>query len=89
ADSSSIAKCKADPCSPKTNFFVDKVREYAKKSSSVGGKLVDPTPDIQRELQAELDKVAKQYGGGEGVDMTQFPTLKFNEPEVDSINLEK
>jgi hypothetical protein len=28
-------------------------------------------------LAAELEKVAKQYGGGEGVDMTQFPTFKF------------
>jgi F-type H+-transporting ATPase subunit 6 len=45
--------------------------------SATGGKLVDPTPDIERELAAELEKVAKQYGGGEGVDMTQFPTFKF------------
>jgi F-type H+-transporting ATPase subunit 6 len=45
--------------------------------SGAGGKLVEPTPDIERELAAELDKVAKQYGGGEGVDMTQFPSFKF------------
>jgi F-type H+-transporting ATPase subunit 6 len=43
----------------------------------VGGKLVEPTPEIERELTTELEKVAKQYGGGEGVDMTQFPTFKF------------
>jgi hypothetical protein len=45
--------------------------------SSAGGKLVEPTPEIERELATELEKVAKQYGGGEGVDMTQFPTFKF------------
>jgi F-type H+-transporting ATPase subunit 6 len=45
--------------------------------SAAGGKLVEPTPDIERELAAELEKGAKQYGGGEGVDMTQFPTFKF------------
>jgi F-type H+-transporting ATPase subunit 6 len=45
--------------------------------SAAGGKLVEPTPEIERDLAAELEKVAKQYGGGEGVDMTQFPTFKF------------
>jgi hypothetical protein len=46
-------------------------------SSAAGGKLVEPTPEIERELATELEKVAKQYGGGEGVDMTQFPSFKF------------
>ncbi|KAJ4448293.1 hypothetical protein ANN_10307, partial [Periplaneta americana] len=45
--------------------------------SGAGGKLVEPTPEIQRELAAELEKVAKQFGGGEGVDMTSFPSFKF------------
>jgi F-type H+-transporting ATPase subunit 6 len=35
-----------------------------------------------------LDKLAKQYGGGEGVDMTKFPEFKFQEPKVDPINAE-
>ncbi|GFG36589.1 hypothetical protein Cfor_06200 [Coptotermes formosanus] len=74
---------------PIQQLFIDKIREYAKKSSAAGGKLVESTPEIQRELAAELEKVAKQYGGGEGVDMTQFPTFKFKEPEIDPINLEK
>lgn len=51
-----------------------------------GGKLVDATPDIQREMKTELDRVAKQYGGGEGVDMTKFPDFKFEEPKIDPIN---
>lgn len=37
-------------------------------------------------MKTELDRVAKQYGGGAGVDMTKFPELKFAEPKVDSIN---
>lgn len=53
-----------------------------------GGKLVDATPEIQRELAQELDKLAKQYGGGEGTDMTKFPEFKFAEPKVDAINSE-
>ena len=55
------------------NFYVSSNVDF----SAAGGKLVEPTPDIERELVAELEKVAKQYGGGEGVDMTQFPTFKF------------
>lgn len=42
-----------------------------------GGKLVDPTPEIQKEKQSELDRVARQFGGGGGVDMTKFPDFKF------------
>lgn len=42
-----------------------------------GGKLVDAGPEVERERQQELEKLAKQYGGGAGVDMTQFPQFKF------------
>ena len=41
------------------------------------GGLVDSTPQVERQLQQELDKVANQYGGGEGVDMTKFPSFTF------------
>ncbi|CAO1425753.1 unnamed protein product [Diamesa hyperborea] len=71
---------------PIQQMFLDKIREYKSKSS--GGKLVDATPEIQRELAQELDKLAKQYGGGEGTDMTKFPEFKFAEPKVDAINSE-
>ncbi|XP_054258317.1 ATP synthase-coupling factor 6, mitochondrial [Macrosteles quadrilineatus] len=64
---------------PIQQLFLDKIREYKQKSS--GGKtLVDPTPQIQKEKEAELDRVARQYGGGSGVDMTKFPDFKF--PDV-------
>jgi F-type H+-transporting ATPase subunit 6 len=43
-----------------------------------GGKnLVDPTPEIKKEKENELDRVARQFGGGGGVDMTKFPDFKF------------
>lgn len=51
-----------------------------------GGKLVDATPEIQQELKQELEKLSKQYGGGEGTDMTKFPEFKFTDPKLDSIN---
>nr|CAD7194483.1 unnamed protein product [Timema douglasi]CAD7397597.1 unnamed protein product [Timema poppensis] len=71
---------------PIQQLFIDKVKEYRQKSSSLGGKLVDTNPEIEKELASELDKLAKQYGGGEGVDMTQFPNFKFTEPQLDPIN---
>ncbi|KAJ0173427.1 hypothetical protein K1T71_010576 [Dendrolimus kikuchii] len=69
---------------PIQQLFLDKIREYKQKSA--GGKLVDPSPTIQKELKAELDKLEKQYGGGSGVDMTSFPALKFEEPVLDPID---
>ncbi|XP_077296975.1 ATP synthase, coupling factor 6 [Arctopsyche grandis] len=71
---------------PIQQLFVDKIREYKQKSG--GGKLVDPTPDIEREMKSELEKLARQYGGEGSTDMTQFPSLKFNEPTLDAINQE-
>lgn len=38
---------------------------------------MDATPILERQLQQELEKVAKQYGGGPDVDMTKFPVFKF------------
>ena len=49
--------------------------------------MVGASEATQLELQAELDKVAKAYGGGAGVDMTAFPELSFEEPIVDPINV--
>ncbi|KAG6442020.1 ATP synthase-coupling factor 6, mitochondrial [Manduca sexta] len=69
---------------PIQQLFLDKIREYKQKSA--GGKLLDASPAIQKELKAELDKLEKQYGGGSGVDMTSFPSFKFEEPKLDPIN---
>ena len=63
---------------PIQQLFLDKVREYKQKSS--GGKMVDPNPEIEREMKNELERVAKQFGGDGKVDMTKFPEFKF--PEV-------
>lgn len=50
--------------------------------------LVEPSPELQKELKSELEKVAKQYGGAEGEDMTKFPTFKFVDPPIDPVNME-
>ncbi|XP_072386020.1 ATP synthase-coupling factor 6, mitochondrial [Diabrotica undecimpunctata] len=83
-----LAPCLQKASDPIQQLFVDKIREYRQKSNS-GKSLVEPTPELEKELKTELDKVAKQYGGGQGVDMTKFPSFKFQDPVIDPINLEK
>merc|ERR1712150_241290 len=70
-------------------LFVEKIREYAQKKQAAGGKFVDATPQTEANLQGELDKVAKKYGGGQGVDMTQFPEMVWAEPLVEAIDIPK
>ncbi|XP_026743072.1 ATP synthase-coupling factor 6, mitochondrial-like [Trichoplusia ni] len=69
---------------PIQQLFLDKIREYKQKSA--GGKLVEASPAIEKEMKTELEKLEKQYGGGPGVDMTSFPSFKFEEPKLDPIN---
>ncbi|XP_037953441.1 ATP synthase-coupling factor 6, mitochondrial [Teleopsis dalmanni] len=69
---------------PIQQLFLDKVREYKQKSA--GGKMVDPNPEIERELKNELERVAKQYGSDGKTDMTKFPEFKFPEVKLDPIN---
>ncbi|CAB3248651.1 unnamed protein product [Arctia plantaginis] len=88
-DSEKFKRCSLQGLSQKATdpiqqLFLDKIREY--KSKSAGGKLVEASPEIEREMKTELEKLEKQYGGGSGVDMTAFPTFKFEEPKLDPID---
>ncbi len=67
---------------PIQQLFVDKVREYETKKKRAGGKLVDADATTEDNLKKELEKVAKQYGGSAGTDMTKFPDIKFPEPKL-------
>ena len=53
---------------------------------SANGKLVDASPELEKDMKNELDRVRRMYGGGDGVYMTKFPTFTFPEPKVDPIN---
>ncbi|KAK4884406.1 hypothetical protein RN001_000677 [Aquatica leii] len=73
---------------PIQQLFIQKIREYKQKSGG-GNNLVEPTPEIEKELSQELEKITRQYGGGPGVNMTQFPTFKFTDPVIDPISMEQ
>ncbi|XP_076247652.1 ATP synthase-coupling factor 6, mitochondrial [Calliopsis andreniformis] len=66
---------------PIQQLFIDKIREY--KSKSAGGKLVDPSPETEKELQSELERLAKQYGGPKS-QMADFPKFQFPDPTIDT-----
>ncbi|XP_037818569.1 ATP synthase-coupling factor 6, mitochondrial [Lucilia sericata] len=78
-----IAPAMSKASDPIQQIFLDKVREYKQKSA--GGKMVDPTPEIEKEMKNELERVAKQYGSDGKTDMTKFPDFKFPEVKVDPI----
>ncbi|XP_076171446.1 ATP synthase-coupling factor 6, mitochondrial [Ptiloglossa arizonensis] len=65
---------------PIQKLFIEKIREY--KSKSAGGKLVDATPEIEKEKKNELERLAKQYGHSDRQKMEQFPTFQYKEPQV-------
>ena len=43
---------------------------------SAGGKLVDASPEIQKDYDEALDRVNQRFGAA-GKDMTKFPEFKF------------
>ncbi|XP_034237996.1 ATP synthase-coupling factor 6, mitochondrial [Thrips palmi] len=68
---------------PIQQLFVDKIREY--KSKSTGGKMVEATPEIQKELAAELERVQKTYGFAAGANVQDLPPMKFQDPDLKEV----
>jgi len=66
---------------PIQSLFLASVR------GSQHGGLDNASPQIKAELEAELERLAKQYGGSDGANMTEFPTIEFKEPEIEPINI--
>merc|ERR1712130_98356 len=67
---------------PIQELFLVSIKEY-----SISGGMENADSSAKAELQAELNRVAKQYGGSDGEDMTEFPKFDFEEPAVDKIDV--
>ncbi|KAH8334841.1 hypothetical protein KR067_005556 [Drosophila pandora] len=65
--------------------FEEKVREYRLKSPD--GKPVDPTPEYYKELEEAICKLGENYGGGEGVDLLEFPKFQIPDLDIDPISV--
>ncbi|XP_041637988.1 ATP synthase-coupling factor 6, mitochondrial [Cheilinus undulatus] len=70
---------KSKELDPVQKLFLDKIRDYNNKSKSSGG-IVDAGPGYQKNLNEEVTKLQRLYGGG---DMTKFPDIKFTEPKLE------
>ncbi|XP_053561979.1 ATP synthase-coupling factor 6, mitochondrial [Bombina bombina] len=74
-----IAFNKAKELDPVQKLFVDKIREYSLKSEKLGGP-VDAGAEYQKDLNEDILKLQRLYGGG---DLTKFPEFKFEEPKFE------
>ncbi|XP_069745130.1 ATP synthase-coupling factor 6, mitochondrial [Narcine bancroftii] len=67
---------------PIQKLFLDKIRDYDTKSKKTGG-VVDAGPEYQKNLEQEITKLQRLYGGG---DLEKFPDFKFEEPKFDEVS---
>jgi len=81
------ACCQTAAVDPIQKLFVDKIRDYAQKSKSSGGKLVDASPDTEKSLNDELEKISRQFGA-KGLDFTKFPTFHFADVDLEPVGVQ-
>ncbi|KAG8450292.1 hypothetical protein GDO86_002807 [Hymenochirus boettgeri] len=74
-----VAFNKAKELDPVQKLFVDKIREYNLKSQKSAGP-VDAGPEYQKDLNDDILKLQRLFGGG---DLTKFPEFKFEEPKFE------
>jgi len=72
---------------PIQKLFVDKIRDYAQKSKSTGGKLVDASAETEKSLSDELEKITRQFGV-KGGDATKFPTFAFADVDLEPVGVQ-
>lgn len=72
---------------PIQQLFIDKIRDYAKKSKAAGGTLVDATPEVKKSLEDELTKVSRAHSA-EGKDMTAFPAFTWTDPALEPVSVD-
>merc|ERR1712096_127652 len=59
------AVCANQLSDPIQKIFLDKLNEYKEKAAALGDEgLVDKTPEMELDIQAEVDNLNKRYGGG-------------------------
>ncbi|XP_026807219.1 ATP synthase-coupling factor 6, mitochondrial-like [Rhopalosiphum maidis] len=63
---------------PIQQLFLDKIREYNGKFDS---KTFDSS--IDKGYKGDLEKIGRQYNIGTNENPTKFPTIKFDEPNID------
>lgn len=67
----------ANVSDPIQQLFLDKIREYKGKFDT---KSFDPS--IDKGYKNDLDKIGRQFNISTNEDPTKFPTIKFEDPNV-------
>ena len=78
AESAAIANMR----DPIQELFLTSIRAYGSSGGLAAGDAAS-----QDALNAELERVARQYGIAAGEDVTAFPKLEFTDEAVDPINI--
>ncbi|XP_044143526.1 ATP synthase-coupling factor 6, mitochondrial [Bufo gargarizans] len=76
-----IAFNKTKELDPIQKLFVDKIRDYRTKSQKTGGT-VDAGAEYQKDLNEDISKLQRLYGGG---NLEKFPDFKFEEPKLEDV----
>eukprot|EP00794_Sanderia_malayensis_P011420 gene11420-12610_t len=60
---------------PVQKLFLDKIKDYQTKAKKLGGgKLVDLSPEHEKEMQKEVDGLKRRFGEG---NLEEFPKFDF------------
>uniref|UniRef100_A0A8C6V9R4 ATP synthase peripheral stalk subunit F6, mitochondrial n=1 Tax=Neogobius melanostomus TaxID=47308 RepID=A0A8C6V9R4_9GOBI len=78
---SAVVFNKARDLDPVQKLFLDKIRDYKVKSQAAGG-IVEGGATFEKNLNEEVSKLQRLYGGG---DLTKFPDFKFTDPKLDEV----
>ena len=54
----------------------------------LGDDLLGASAEIRAKLAGEYEKIARMYGAESGMEMNEFPTFTFTEPELDLLATE-
>merc|ERR1712141_201008 len=71
---------------PIQQLFLEKIREYAKKSQAAGGEMVDVSADVKKRLGDRLARIDTQYGAA-GPDFLTFPAFDFTDPILEAVGV--
>merc|ERR1712192_181733 len=82
ADAAAESAAIANMRDPIQELFLTSVRAYGSSGGLAAGDAAS-----QDVLNAELERVARQYGIAAGEDITAFPKLEFTDEPVDPINI--
>ncbi|KAL1128813.1 hypothetical protein AAG570_013347 [Ranatra chinensis] len=79
----------AQALDPVQKLFVEKIREYAEKQKNSGNRIVDPTPETEKETEIQMRYLNAKFGNVNYEMMSKFPEFNFTDPKLDPIDVQR